>query len=79
MNVHIYYGGFSGFHTMIKNIDDYMPLVDLVLKDDAKHRDIKVDVDGNRVQEVEEMESYQSVIAFSGDYSAFTEDFRKLL
>ena len=75
MNAHIYYGGLSGFRTMIKDIDDYMPLVDLVLKDDAKHRDIKVDVDGNKVRKTEEIESYQSVIAFSEDYSSFTESF----
>lgn len=75
MNAHIYYGGLSGFRTMIKDIDDYMPLVDLVLKDDAKHRDIKVDVDGNKVRKTEEIESYQSVIAFSEDYSSFTEGF----
>ena len=72
MNVHIYYGGLSGFRTMIKDIDDYMPLVDLVLKDDAKHRDIKVDMEGNRIRKDEELESYQSVIAFSEDYSSFS-------
>lgn len=75
MNVHIYYGGLSGFRTMIKDIDDYMPLVDLVLKDDAKHRDIKLDVEGNRIRKDEDLESYQCVIAFSEDYSSFTESF----
>lgn len=75
MNVHIYYGGISGFRTVIKNIEDYMAFVDLVLKDDANHRNIKVDVEGNRVRKEEEVESYQSVIAFSEDYSSFTESF----
>lgn len=75
MNVHIYYGGLSGFQAVIKDIEDYMPLVDLVLKDDAKHRDIKVDVEGNRVRKEEVIENYQNVIAFSEDYSSFTESF----
>ena len=75
MNAHIYYGGLSGFQTIIKNIEDYMPLVDLVIKDDAKLRDIKVDVDGHRVPKEEVIENYQNVIAFSEDYSSFTESF----
>ena len=51
MNVNIYYGGLSGFHTILPDTDDYMPLVDLVIKDDAKQREFKVDAEGNRVRD----------------------------
>lgn len=77
MNVHIYYGGLSGFQTLIEDIDEYMPLVDLVLKDDEKRRRYKVGVDGKRIEEDEDndIETYPCVIGFSEDYSSFTEGF----
>ncbi len=76
MNVYIYYGDISGFRTILPDADeDYMPLVDLVIIDDAKHRDIKVDIEGNKVRKEEEIIQYKAVIAFSEDYSSFTESF----
>lgn len=75
MNVKIYYGGLSGFRTLLPDTDDYMPLVDLVIKDDAKQREIRVDAEGNRVQKQEEIEHYETVIAFTEDYSSFSESF----
>lgn len=77
MNVHIYYGGLSGFGTMIKDLDNYMSLVDLVLRDDAKHRDIKVDVEGNTVRKYkyDEVEYYKDVVGYSEDYASFREGF----
>ena len=75
MNVTIYYGGLSGYYKILPDTDDYMPLVDLVIKDDAKQREIKVDAEGNPVRKQEEMEHYETVIAFTEDYSSFTEGF----
>ena len=75
MNVNIYYGGLSGFHTILPDTDDYMPLVDLVIKDDAKQREFKVDAEGNRVRKQEKIEHYETVIAFTEDYSSFSESF----
>lgn len=76
MNVHIYYGGLSGFREVIKDVqEDYMPLVELGLRDDAKNRRHTVDVEGRQVHKEEEIEEYQTVIAFSEDYASFTESF----
>lgn len=73
MNVKIFYGGLSGFRNMLPSNMDYMPIVDLAILDDARHRKIKVDLQGNRIEAEEEILHYDNVIAFSDDYPSLSE------
>ena len=54
MNVKIFYGGSSGFRKILPSSTNYMPIVDLAILDDSRNRKVKVDVQGNRVEEEEE-------------------------
>lgn len=50
-----------------------MPIVDLAILDDSRNRKVKVDVQGNRVEEEEEILHFDDVVAFSDDYPSLTE------
>ena len=74
MNVYIYYGSLTGFReVMPKKDEDYMPIVDLAILDDSRHRNIKVEVEGRNGIEDEELLYFDNVVAFSDDYSSLTE------
>ena len=73
MNVKIFYGGASGFRKILPE-DDYKPIVDLAILDDARHRKIKVDMEGNRIEDDEEdVLHFDNVVAFSDDYPSLSE------
>lgn len=43
MKVYIYYGGLSGYRTILPDDkEDYMPIIDLALLEDERHRNVKV-------------------------------------
>lgn len=69
MNVKIFYGGSSGFRKILPSSTNYMPIVDLAILDDSRNRKVKVDVQGNRVEEEEEILHFDDVVAFSDDYT----------
>ena len=74
MKVHIYYGGLSGYRDILPSTEeDYMPIVDLAILDDTRHRNIKVDIEGREIKKIEDMPYYKNVIAFSDDYPSLTE------
>lgn len=74
MKVHIYYGGLSGYRDILPPTEeDYMPIVDLAILDDTRHRNIKVDIEGREIKKIEDMPYYKNVIAFSDDYPSLTE------
>ena len=73
MNVKIFYGGSSGFRKILPSSTNYMPIVDLAILDDSRNRKVKVDVQGNRVEEEEEILHFDDVVAFSDDYPSLTE------
>ena len=73
MNVKIFYGGLSGFRKILPANANYMPIVDLAILDDARHRKVKVDVQGNRIEEEEDIPHYDNVVAFSDDYPSLSE------
>lgn len=73
MNVQIFYGGLHEFGEMIPD-NGIMSIVDLAIRDDAKHRSIKVDVKGNEVIEINEYEHFEVVVAYSDDYPSLTEN-----
>lgn len=72
MKVEIYYGGLSGFRKILPNTP-YMPIVDLAILDDARHRKVKIDMQGNSIEEEEEIPHYDDVVAFSDDYPSLSE------
>lgn len=72
MNVKIFYGGASGFRKILPT-DDYKPIVDLAILDDARHRKIKVNVEDNRIEDDEEVLHFDNVVAFSDGYPSLTE------
>lgn len=69
MNIHIYYGSLTVFTEKLPN--NYDSIVDLAIRDDEKHRKLKLD-DG-RDDADEELPYYENVVAFSDDYPALTE------
>lgn len=69
MNIHIYYGSLTVFTEKLPN--NYDSIVDLAIRDDEKHRKLKLD-DG-RDDAGEELPYYENVVAFSDDYPALTE------
>ena len=73
MNVKIFYGGSSSFRKILPSSTNYMPIVDLAILDDSRNRKVKVDVQGNRVEEDEEILHFDDVVAFSDDYPSLTE------
>lgn len=73
MNIKIFYGGLSGFRKILPSGINYMPIVDLAILDDSRNRKVRVDVQGNSVEEEEEMLHFDDVVAFSDDYSSLTE------
>ena len=50
-----------------------MPIVDLAILDDAQHRKVKVDLQGNRVDVEDEILHFDNVVAFSDDYPSLSE------
>ena len=74
MNVNIFYGSLSEFQDRLPD-EDYMPIVDLAILDDARHRKFTVDMKGNRFEQSEEEEllHFNNVIAFSDDYPSLSE------
>ena len=73
MNVKIFYGGLSGFREILSSSSNYMSIVDLAILDDSRNRKVKVDVQGNRGEEKEEILHFDDVVAFSDDYPSLTE------
>lgn len=75
MKVYAFYGGSSGFSEYLdeNGCEDYETIVNLALRDDARNRKIKVDVEGRQVDEQEEDLYYANVVAFSDDYAAISE------
>lgn len=73
MNVKIFYGGLSGFREILSSSSNYMSIVDLAILDDSRNRKVKVDVQGNRGKEKEEILHFDDVVAFSDDYPSLTE------
>ena len=73
MNVKIFYGGLSGFREILSSSGNYMSIVDLAILDDSRNRKVKVDVQGNRGEEKEEILHFDDVVAFSDDYPSLTE------
>lgn len=73
MNVKIFHGGLSGFCRILPKNKNYMSIVDLAILDDARHRKVKVDVQGNRIEEEEDIPHYDNVVAFSDDYPSLSE------
>ena len=69
MKIRIYYGSLAAFTEKLP--DNYDSIVDLAIRDDEKHRKLKLD-DG-REHPVEELPYYENVVAFSDDYPALTE------
>ena len=73
MNVNIFYGSLSEFQDRLPD-EDYMPIVDLAILDDAKHRKFTIDMKENRFeQSEEELLHFNNVIAFSDDYPSLSE------
>lgn len=64
MNVKIFYGGSSGFRKILPSSTNYMPIVDLAILDDSRNRKVKVDVQGNRVEEEEEYYTLTMLLLF---------------
>lgn len=74
MKVYIYYGGLSGYRKILpEDEEDYMPIIDLALLDDERHRNVKVDIQGRAVPEIETTIHFKNVIAFSDDYPSLSE------
>lgn len=73
MNIKIFYGGLSGFRKILSSSNNYMSIVDLAILDDSRNRKIKVDVQGNRVKEEEEILYFDNIVAFSDDYPSLAE------
>lgn len=69
MKISIYYGSLAAFTKKLP--DSYDSIVDLAIRDDEKHRKLKLD-DGQE-HSVEELPYYENVVAFSDDYPALTE------
>ena len=69
MNIRIYYGSLAAFTEKIPR--SYESIVDLAIRDDEKHRKLKLD-DGRDYTD-EELPYYKNVVAFSDDYPALTE------
>lgn len=69
MNISIYYGSLVAFTQKLP--DSYDSIVDLAIRDDEKHRKLKLD-DG-RDHTDDELPYYENVVAFSDDYPALTE------
>lgn len=69
MNISVYYGSLAAFSEKLP--DSYDSIVDLAIRDDEKHRKLKLD-DGQKHTE-EAPPYYENVVAFSDDYPALTE------
>lgn len=69
MNIRIYYGSLVAFTEKLP--ESYDSIVDLAIRDDEKHRRLRID-DG-RDHTDEELTYYENVVAFSDDYPALTE------
>lgn len=72
MKVYIYYGGLNGFRDIISD-DNYMSIIDLAIQDDERRKNIKVDIEGREIEQIEKTPHYETVIAFSDDYASLTE------
>ena len=69
MKIRIYYGSLATFAEKLPH--SYDSIVDLAIRDDEKHRKLKLD--NGREDPGEELPYYENVVAFSDDYPALTE------
>ena len=69
MNIRIYYGSLTAFSKKLP--EAYDSIVDIAIRDDEKHRSLKLDDGRDHPDELPP--HYENVVAFSDDYPALTE------